>query len=100
MTTTTTGPTDIDPRAAAMAISLVEGHHEAATGSHMHWLYREVARHMHRDFTLAAREQALAAREQALAQPSNSARKRSRGRQKNTNSSAPGETHLPSESDA
>ena len=93
MTTTTTGPTDIDPRAAAMAISLVEGHHEAATGSHMHWLYREVARHMHRDFTLAAREQ-------ALAQPSNSARKRSRGRQKNTNSSAPGETHLPSESDA
>lgn len=59
--TMTECPTDIDSRAAILAIQIVEGHYENAGGSHMHWLYRQCATQMHRDFMLSAREEALAA---------------------------------------
>jgi hypothetical protein len=41
-----------------LATQIVEGHFESATGSHMHWLYRELSKLMHRDFALSAREAA------------------------------------------
>ena len=41
-----------------LAAQIVEGHYESVTGSHMHWLYRELSKLMHRDFALSAREEA------------------------------------------
>lgn len=41
-----------------LATQIVEGHFETVTGSHMHWLYRELSKLMHRDFALSAREEA------------------------------------------
>lgn len=52
-------PPPIDERARALAMEIVEGHYEAATGSHMHWLYRELSKMLHRDFALRAREEAV-----------------------------------------
>lgn len=72
----TTGPVDIDARAAQMAIQIVEGHFESATGSHLHWMYRELSKHMHREFNLAAREQAL--EQQPASNPSSGPRRRQR----------------------
>ena len=66
-------PVDLDARAAQMAISIVEGHYEASTGSHMHWLYRELSTHMHRAALLAAREEQVTR--------SNTRRRRARGGQ-------------------
>lgn len=51
-------PQPIDARAAVLAAQIVEGHYEVATGSHLHWLYRELSKLMHRDFALRAREEA------------------------------------------
>ena len=55
-----TPPPPIDYRAAFMATQIVEGHYEAATGSHMHWYYRELSKLLHREFALCAREEAAA----------------------------------------
>lgn len=52
-------PPSIDPRAAQAAIIAIERHNEGATGSHMHWLFREASRLMHREFAVAQREEAL-----------------------------------------
>ena len=41
-----------------LATQIVEGHFESVTGSHMHWLYRELSKLMHRDFALGTREEA------------------------------------------
>ena len=49
----------VDARASVLATQIVEGHYESVTGSHMHWLYRELSKLMHREFTLAAIEEAL-----------------------------------------
>ena len=51
-------PLPIDTRACMLATQIVEGHYESATGSHMHWLYRELSKLMHRDFALSVREEA------------------------------------------
>ena len=51
-------PPPIDTRACFLATQIVEGHYESVTGSHMHWLYRELSKLMHRDFALSAREEA------------------------------------------
>lgn len=55
-------PPSIDARAMALATQIVEGHFEGVTGSHMHWLYRELSKLLHRDFAVSAREEALAKR--------------------------------------
>lgn len=41
-----------------LATQIVEGHYESVTGSHMHWLYRELSKLLHRDFSLSAKEEA------------------------------------------
>lgn len=53
-------PPDLDARATFLAMQVVEGHFEQVTGTHMHWLYRELSKNIHRDFALSAREEALA----------------------------------------
>lgn len=54
-------PKPIDTRAALLATQIVEGHFESATGSHMHWLYRELSKLMHKDFELSTRQEASSA---------------------------------------
>ena len=52
-------PPPIETRAMVFAMHIVEGHYESATGGHLHWMYRELSKLMHRDFALSAREEAL-----------------------------------------
>jgi len=51
-------PPPIDPRAPLFATQIVESHYESVTGSHMHWLYRELSKLMHKEFSLSAKEEA------------------------------------------
>ena len=63
-----------------LATQIVEGHFETVTGSHMHWLYRELSKLMHRDFALSAREEAS-----VKAASSGHGYSRGRNKRRNTN---------------
>lgn len=60
-------------RAQDLAATIVAAHSEAVTESHMHWLSRECAKLLTREFRVAAREEEVSRREREIALAATSA---------------------------